>query len=186
MHLAALPDERAARNPGALALPGQHSGALTNAQVLERVEIAAGHLARAGVGAGDVVAVKLHNQPELIIALFAAWRLGAAATPINTTLTATEVEYQLGDSSASVLVCEQDSAPIAGTTVVPFAVLSDAAGPPPATEKVDFCADDLALLIYTAGTTGWPKVVELTHSNVMEMAQSMLLAMTLGQAPNAY
>jgi acyl-CoA synthetase (AMP-forming)/AMP-acid ligase II len=64
-----------------------------------------------------VVAVKLPNRLELIIALFAACRLGAAATPINPTLTATEVEYQHGDSSARVLVvCEDDSAPVAGNS----------------------------------------------------------------------
>jgi len=106
MHFAVLPDERAAQDPGAPALADQHNGRLTNAQFLKRVEVAAGQLVRAGVGAGDVVAVKLPNRLELIITLFSAWRLGAAATPVNPALTATEVEYQLNDSSARVLVCD--------------------------------------------------------------------------------
>jgi O-succinylbenzoate-CoA ligase len=180
MHFAELPDERAAQQPGAQALADQLSGSLTNAQVLDRVRVAAGLLARAGVGAGDVVAVKLPNRLELIIALFAAWRLGAAATPINPTLTATEVEYQLSDSMARVLVCEDDSAPVAGATRVTVSELSDASVPAPDTDKVDFSGDDLALLIYTSGTTGRPKGVELTHSNIVAMAQSMISAMKLG------
>jgi len=179
MHFAALPDERAAQDPGAPALADQHSGELTNAQVLERVEVAARQLARAGVRPGDVVAVKLPNRLELVIALFAAWRLGAAATPINPTLTATEVEYQLSDSAARVLVCEDDSTPVAGATVVTLSALSDASGPAPVPDKIDFSADDVALLIYTSGTTGRPKGVELTHSNIMAMAQSMIEAMQL-------
>src|ERR1700676_2460851 len=128
MHFAVLPDERAAQDPGAPALADQHNGRLTNAQFLKRVEVAAGQLVRAGVGAGDVVAVKLPNRLELIITLFSAWRLGAAATPVNPARTATEVEYQLNDSSARVLVCDDDSASIAGLTVVTLRELSDAAG----------------------------------------------------------
>lgn len=180
MHLAALPDERAERDPGAPALADEHNGVLTNAQVLERVQVAAANLARAGVGPGDVVAVKLPNRLELIIALFAAWRLGAAATPINPTLTPIEVEYQVGDSSARVLVSEEESDPVAGATVLTVSALSEASGPVPVTPKPDFPADDLALLIYTSGTTGRPKGVELTHSNILSMAQSMGAAMKLG------
>jgi len=179
MHLAALPDERAARDPGAPALADENSGVLTNAQVLERVQVAAGHLAHAGVGAGDVVAVKLPNRLELIIALFAAWRLGAAATPINPTLTAAEVEYQLADSQAKVIVCEDGSAPVSGSTVMTVSELSAASGATPVTAKPEFSIDDVALLIYTSGTTGRPKGVELTHSNIAAMAQSMGSAMKL-------
>lgn len=179
MHLAALPDERAARDPGAPALADEN-GVLTNAQVLERVQVAAGHLAQAGVGAGDVVAVKLPNRLELIIALFAAWRLGAAATPINPTLTAAEVEYQLADSQAKVIVCEDGSAPVSGSTVMTVSELSAASGgAAPVTAKPEFSIDDVALLIYTSGTTGRPKGVELTHSNISAMAQSMGSAMKL-------
>ena len=71
----------------------------TSAHLLQRVQVAAEHLAKAGVGAGDVVAVKLPTV-ELIVALLPAWRLGAAATPVNPSLTPTEVDYQLSDSSA--------------------------------------------------------------------------------------
>ena len=179
MQLAALPDERAERNPGAPALADEYNGVLTNAQVLERVEVAAAHLAQAGVGPGDVVAIKLPNRLELIIALFAAWRLGAAATPINPTLTPVEVEYQVGDSSARVLVAEEASDPVAGATVLTVSALSEASGPTPVTQKADFPADDVALLIYTSGTTGRPKGVELTQSNILAMAQSMGSAMKL-------
>ena len=83
MHFAVLPDERAAQNPDSPALADELNGRLTNAQLLARVKNAADRLAAAGVQSGDVVAVKLPNRVELIVTLFAAWSLRAAATPIN-------------------------------------------------------------------------------------------------------
>jgi long-chain acyl-CoA synthetase len=135
-------------------------------------------LRSAGVQAGEVVAVKLPNRIELIITLFAAWRLGAAATPVNPSLTAAEVAYQLDDSSARVLVSEADSPPptvIAVVTLPELTQPTGAAVPPRA-----YAADDLALLVYTSGTTGQPKGVELTHRNIMAMTKSMISAMRLG------
>ena len=44
------------------------------------------------------------NRVELIIALFAAWRLGAAATPVNPALTPTEMQYQVDDAGAKVVI----------------------------------------------------------------------------------
>ncbi|MBV8349261.1 MAG: AMP-binding protein [Mycolicibacterium sp.] len=168
MHFAMLPDQRAAQNPDGPALADESSGRLTNQQLSARVQTAADRLAAAGVRPGDVVAVMLPNRVELIITLFAAWRLRAAATPINPALTATEVEYQLADSSARVLICDDNST--AQVPVIGLAELSQpSATPVPA---IDHCDDDLALLIYTSGTTGRPKGVELTHANIMAMAQS--------------
>jgi acyl-CoA synthetase (AMP-forming)/AMP-acid ligase II len=63
---------------------------LTYGQFAQRVEALAGQLADRGVGPGDVVAVMLPNRAELVLAIFAAWRLGAAATPINPAFTVTE------------------------------------------------------------------------------------------------
>ncbi|BBZ14090.1 class I adenylate-forming enzyme family protein [Mycobacterium branderi] len=172
MHFALLPDERAAHHPDGPALADEHNGQLTNARLLQRVQTAAAHLLKAGVGAGDVVAVALPNRVELIIALFAAWRLGAAATPVNPALTPSETDYQLGDSKARVLVCDDDSASAAGYTVLTLADLSEPVDTPAAT--ADISEDTVALVIYTSGSTGRPKGVELTHANMMAMAQSMI------------
>lgn len=50
-----------------------------------------------GVGAGDVVAVMMPNSIGLLVAILAAWRIGAAATPINPTFTAREAMFQVED-----------------------------------------------------------------------------------------
>ena len=67
---------------------------------------------------GSVVAIMLPNRVELLVAMVAAWRLGAAATPMNPTFTATEAAHQLSDSAAVVLVTDGDTA-TGGLTVLP-------------------------------------------------------------------
>src|SRR5690242_10818419 len=104
VHFARLPDERAGRDPDAPAVADDANGRLSNAEFSNRVQHAAARLWEAGVRGGDVVAIMLPNRIELVIALFAAWRLGAAATPINPSLTETEVAYQLADSDARVMI----------------------------------------------------------------------------------
>jgi long-chain acyl-CoA synthetase len=176
MHFARLPDYRAVQNPDAPALADELGGPLANTQFLARIQRAADRLWQAGVRTGDVVAVKLPNRAELIITLFAAWRLGAAATPINPALTTAEVGYQLADSRARALVSDcGDTFPVA--VITPQELVEPAATVAPA---IDPSADDLALLIYTSGTTGRPKGVELTHANIASMAQAMVAAMGFG------
>ena len=84
MHFSDLPHGRALVDPHGPAL-ADDDGALDNAALLTRTETAAAVLAAHGVGEGDVVAVLLPNRADLIVALFAAWRLGAAVTPRHAT-----------------------------------------------------------------------------------------------------
>ncbi len=57
-----------------------------------------------GVRRGDVVAIMLPNCAELLLGLLAAWRLGAAATPVNPAFTANEATCQIQDSGAVLLL----------------------------------------------------------------------------------
>lgn len=168
MHFAALPDLRAQRAPEDLCV-GDDAAELTNAQFLTRVQQAAHVLRERGVGPGDVVGVMLPNSVEFVVALFAAWRLGASVTPINPRLTEAETAYQIGDSGA-VVVVTPEPAPLAGS--LPAAALQ--AGPSgepiaPSTE-----AQALALIIYTSGSTGRPKGVLLDHANVSAMGRMLV------------
>ncbi|WP_406733315.1 class I adenylate-forming enzyme family protein [Streptomyces sp. NBC_01794] len=190
MHFAELPDVRAAHSPNAPCLADDVVD-LDNAEFLAEVRAAAAILRRRGIGRGDVVAVMLANRVEFVVALFAAWRLGAAVTPVNPALTANEAEYQLADSAAKVLI-GQDDGPVVTVPRVDVADLratAEAAGssagagesgggpgaiPPAAT-------DALALLIYTSGTTGRPKGVMLSHANLEAMSTMMVEASRVDQ-----
>ena len=103
--LAGLPEARAAAALGAPAI-ADDAVQLDNAAFADRVARAAALLTRLGVGPGDVVAIALPNRLELVIALFAAWRLGAAATPVNPALTRDEMQYQVDDAGAKVVIGE--------------------------------------------------------------------------------
>ena len=158
MHFADLLAVRAKVEPRGRALADEHNGELSNSEMLKRVEHASARLAARGVKAGDVVAVKLPNRVELVIALFAAWRLNAAVTPINPSLTAAEIAHQLSDSNARVVITDDDLDSGAVDSVLP----------PLRSER-----SATALVVYTSGTTGRPKGVELTHANLMAMAQGI-------------
>jgi acyl-CoA synthetase (AMP-forming)/AMP-acid ligase II len=123
-------------------------------------------LRRRGVRAGDVVAIVLPNRAELIVSLFATWRLGATATPVNPALTPGEMQYQVDDAGARVAIGNGQE------LFVPMVDVDDLASEP-ADElwPADLEASTLALLIYTSGTTGKPKGVMLDHGNVRAMCE---------------
>jgi long-chain acyl-CoA synthetase len=113
MNCASLPDRRADLDPNGLAV-SDGTRSLTNAGLLERVRAARRHLDELGVGAGDVVALKLRNRVEFVVLLFACWRLGATVTPVNPSLTDAEVTRQLRASGARLLVVEDGASLRAG------------------------------------------------------------------------
>ncbi|MGC4961221.1 class I adenylate-forming enzyme family protein [Gordonia sp. DT101] len=151
---------------------------LSYAEFATRVDGAAEQFADHGVGPRSVVAVMLPNRVELLVCLAAAWRLGAAATPINPVFTASEAGYQITDSDATLVVTATPDTTTAGRRSLVVDDLRPAphghALPEPATS-----GNDLALLIYTSGSTGRPKGVELNHSNIAAMANSMVEALSL-------
>jgi long-chain acyl-CoA synthetase len=149
-------------------------------EVAERVEAVAVRLESRGVVRGDVVALMMTNRLEMILSLFAAWRLGAVATPINPAFTAAEASYQIGDCNARVVVVDatlRAKVGSAGASVVEAEEI--AALPPRAVTNVPPAPTGLALLIYTSGTTGRPKGVMLTHANVRAMVESIVAATRL-------
>lgn len=151
---------------------------LSYREFASRVDAAAEQFADHGVGPGSVVAVMLPNRVELLVCLAAAWRLRAAATPINPVFTASEAGYQITDSDATLVVTATSDSPVGDRRSLAVDDLrTTPVGrtlPDPATST-----NDLALLIYTSGSTGRPKGVELNHSNIAAMANSMVEALSL-------
>ena len=135
---------------------------LSYGEVARRAEAVAERFATLGVRRGDVVAIMLPNCAELLLGLLAAWRLGAAVTPVNPALTAQEARYQIEDAGAVLLRTSTADADYG-----PYRIgLAKAARPvrrrcARARDRIGA----LALLIYTSGTTGRPKGVMLDHAN---------------------
>ncbi|MER5756710.1 AMP-binding protein [Streptomyces sp. NPDC002088] len=157
-----------AKHFGTSAAVADDSTSLSFEDLNRRTEAMAVQLAQFGIGPGDVVAVKLYNRVELVIALGAAWRLRAAVTPINPGFTAEETNYQLSDSAAKVVLAERPESGL----VAPVLPLSDIVT---ATAQIlpepVLRGDDRALLVYTSGSTGKPKGVMLDHANCEAMSR---------------
>jgi long-chain acyl-CoA synthetase len=128
-----------------------------------------------GIAPGDRVGLVLPNVLSFPVVFYGALLAGAAVVPMNPLLKVREVEYYLRDSGARLVVALEPSAePVveaAGTvgieavTVGPALpeALMDEATLDAAVERSD---DDLAVILYTSGTTGQPKGAELTHANL--------------------
>ncbi|MFD4223274.1 class I adenylate-forming enzyme family protein [Streptomyces griseus] len=179
MHFASLPSLRADARPDGPCLSDETVGTLTNQAFAARVEAASRVLAAHGGIRGTVVAVRLPNGTDLVVALFAAWRLGAAVTPVNPALARGEVGYQVADSGSHVLVTHDDLALEGVTTLSPEDLTTPDAAVDAGPAEPDL--DDLALLVYTSGTTGRPKGVELTHANLDAMTGTMVEALSLDE-----
>ncbi|TFV70812.1 long-chain fatty acid--CoA ligase [Blastococcus sp. CT_GayMR19] len=144
------------------------------------LKVAAGLGAR-GVQPGDRVGMVLPNVPSFPVVFYGALLAGAAVVPMNPLLKAREVEYYLRDSGARIVVALASSADAvveaAGTVGIDAVTVSPALpeelmGGEALDGAVERADDDLAVILYTSGTTGQPKGAELTHANLAGNART--------------
>jgi long-chain acyl-CoA synthetase len=98
-------DEATDRDPGRTAAVF-YGRSISYRELREATDRLACALARLGVKKGDRVALYLVNSPQFIIAYFAALKCGAIVTPISPVYTSHEVRYQLEDSGARAIICQ--------------------------------------------------------------------------------
>ncbi|TQM78815.1 fatty-acyl-CoA synthase [Saccharothrix saharensis] len=169
--LGSWPCRRARMSPDRVAIV--HSGQeLTYAELAERVTRLAHRLRADGVRRGDRVAYRGPNHPSFVETMFAAHVLGAIFVPVNFRLAPPEVDHVLADSSPSVVVD-------VGTPEAAREYERGLADSPadPIDEPVD--PDDVALILYTSGTTGRPKGAMLTHANLIWNTYNLLVSMDI-------
>src|SRR5258706_7625071 len=98
-------DQATEQDPGRAAVVF-YGRTLVYRELREATDRLACALARLGVKKGDRVALYLVNSPQFIIAYFAALKCGATVTPISPVYTSHEVRYQVKDSGARALICQ--------------------------------------------------------------------------------
>jgi fatty-acyl-CoA synthase len=173
---------RAARGPGRLALTCDAT-TWTYGETQQRVEHMSAVLATGGVAGGTRVGYLGFNDPIFVVLLFAAARLGAIFVPLNFRLSGPELAFIIGDAGIHTLVVGEDHVAVIETVREALAcrrfihleggapgweaanrLMAEAPLPIPA--AVPAAADDVAVIVYTSGTTGQPKGAMLTHGNL--------------------
>jgi amino acid adenylation domain-containing protein len=149
-------EERARRTPAATAVRAGDI-AVSYGELLDRAGRLAGALAGAGIGRESIVGVCLPRTPDLLVALLAVWRAGAAYLPIDPALPAERVDFLLSDSGAAALITDSP-----GRRTIPV-LPATAAGPPARSRPAP---GDAAYVIYTSGSTGQPKGVLVEHGSL--------------------
>ena len=133
-----------------------------------RVGSIASALSRQGFGVGDRLALLLPNETEYLELVYACAWLGVVAVPLNTRLSATEIDRVLADATPHGLIRHSSlPAPVqrlAWERVLDVEPLEVRDGDIP---TVIYDPEAILALIYTSGTTGRPKGVALTHAALL-------------------
>ena len=156
----------------------------------EHAEAFAGVLRDAGLARGERVAILLENSPEYVVACFGALMAGGVAVPFGEQITGRRLATILNDCRPAVLVAPmlliESFAGIPEVRdvkhVIPAERMCDGNGPVGNPSCAGLSGDDLALLLYTSGTTGEPKGVMLTHRNLTANAESIVEYLGLSDA----
>jgi len=187
MPLFGLLSEAAEKWPGSTAFGcGQHS--LTYRQMDEATDRLAGGLYDQGVRGGDRVLLLLANSLDFVVSYYGILKAGATAVTLNPLSRQAELRHVLSDTGATCLITCSDHCPVvqqgrAGTSLRTI-ILTDGGGaegivdlrcmlendrssPPRFSVRPE---EDVAVVVYTGGTTGMPKGVMLTHRNLVANA----------------
>jgi len=177
-----------------------------------RSEALAASLHSLGIEAGDRVAVVLPAWTEFVVTMFAVAKLGAVLVPLNPYLTGPDLQYMLRHSQAVAAITAEDLGDVDYLQVfeellghlpeLQYLVtvgkedlwyddrifqfedlLSAGAGRDYVAAEHD--EDDLFAILYTSGTTGKPKGVELTHANLVHVATATAGVLELGEEDRA-
>ncbi len=133
---------------------------VTYEQLWDRSARVAGGLRAAGIGPGDRVANRHGNGLEWCLAFWGTLMAGAVVVPVNTRFAESEVSYVVTDAGADIVL-------------QPDTPLPD--GEPYVT--VDTDRDTLGALMYTSGTTGFPKGAMVTHENFLSNVETCIRAL---------
>jgi amino acid adenylation domain-containing protein len=141
--------------------------AVSYATLDARANELADSLIAAGVGPDVRVAVAIERSPALIIALLATWKAGGAYVPLDPAYPTARLAFMLEDSGAQVLLTEESvRARLPRTPLCTLSVEAVLAGDNrPPTERLPRAVspDSLAYVLYTSGSSGRPKGVQITH-----------------------
>jgi amino acid adenylation domain-containing protein len=149
---------------------------LTYKQLNESANQLAALLISEGVKKGDKVAFVLDRSAKLIVVMLGIMKSGAVYVPVDPQFPLSRIDHMLTDSGAVLLITSEDYKERYPS--VAKELLIDTIWPMfdqyPATDiEVDVKGDDLVYILYTSGSTGLPKGVQIAHHNLINFLYSM-------------
>lgn len=140
------------------------------------IPTAAARLAAAGVRPGDRVMLYCYNCPEFVLAMWAAWWLGAVPVLANRWWSATELDHGLAVTDPVLVLTDAPELVRGARRVEPLSALSivwDQAPVDHSPTRVE--SDAPALVLFTSGSSGSPKAVELSLRSVIANQHNLLV-----------
>jgi acyl-CoA synthetase (AMP-forming)/AMP-acid ligase II len=166
---------------------------ITYRDLIRLVDDLAGQLTHAGLLAGDRVGLRAQSSAEFVVGLLAASRAGLIVVPLDPALPVDDQRARITAAGGRAVLVDGDAAGENGDTTLPHWPISvtvkggaitvhvDTASPPsPASAGPDGLRHDDALIMFTGGTTGAPKMVPWTHHNVATSVGNVIASYGLG------
>jgi amino acid adenylation domain-containing protein len=171
-----LINEQASRAPENVAVT-VGAERVTYSEMVSRANRLANYLVKLGVKPGSLVGVSTERTADMLVALLATWKAGAAYVPLDPTYPRERLSYILDQTKVSALLTHAtllEQLPICDGALVCLDKDDMLIEREPETAPaIAHDALSLAYVIFTSGSTGKPKGVEVTHENVVNLLWSM-------------
>jgi aspartate racemase len=163
-----LVEWHAQRAPEAIAVQ-QEKRSLSYRELNARANQLAHYLRKRGVGPDTPVGICLHSSPDMMVALLAVLKAGAACLPLDPKYPLERLAYMVEDSRARVLISDpRNAAQFPTVEVIRLPQDWREIGEENSENlDIDLSPESLAYVIYTSGSTGKPRGVELTHRGLV-------------------
>ncbi|RKH06911.1 non-ribosomal peptide synthetase/type I polyketide synthase [Corallococcus carmarthensis] len=132
------------------------------------------HLLAQGIGPGDFVGVCLQRSFELIIAMLATLKAGAAYVPLDPAYPKARLEFTARDAGLKLILAQEATLALMDGAGVQVVALAQVRGGSEETPRLPVTGDDLAYVIYTSGSTGQPKGVRIGHRSAVHLSETVV------------